>query len=80
MDRVTILLPPVTPGLYRRSLPESDGLSAWEVLDLNAIVDIDHGILDTWLGPDLRSGHVLVRTTTSSTAVAKSSHRTRSAS
>jgi cytosine/adenosine deaminase-related metal-dependent hydrolase len=46
------------PGRVDRSIDAGDALIGPGFIDLNALADIDHGILDTWPGPDLMTGHV----------------------
>jgi 8-oxoguanine deaminase len=41
-----------------RTIEAGDAIVSPGFIDLNALADIDHGILDTWPGPDLMTGHV----------------------
>jgi cytosine/adenosine deaminase-related metal-dependent hydrolase len=40
-----------------RTIDAGDSVVGPGFIDLNALSDIDHGILDTWPGPDLMTGH-----------------------
>ena len=46
------------PGAVDRSIDAGDALVGPGFVDLNALADIDHGVLDTWPGPELMTGHV----------------------
>jgi cytosine/adenosine deaminase-related metal-dependent hydrolase len=46
------------PGRVDRAIDAGDAVVGPGFVDMNALADIDHGILDTWPGPDLMSGHV----------------------
>jgi cytosine/adenosine deaminase-related metal-dependent hydrolase len=46
------------PGAVDHSIDAGDALVGPGFVDVNALADIDHGILDTWPGPDLMTGHV----------------------
>lgn len=41
-----------------RVIDAGDAVVGPGFLDMNALMDIDHGILDTWPSPDLMTGHV----------------------
>jgi 8-oxoguanine deaminase len=41
-----------------REVAAGDAIVSPGFLDMNALADIDHGILDTWPSPDLMTGHV----------------------
>jgi cytosine/adenosine deaminase-related metal-dependent hydrolase len=45
-------------GPVDRTIAAGDAVVGPGFIDLNALADIDHGILDTWPGPDLMTGHV----------------------
>jgi len=46
------------PHHVDRSIDAGDALVGPGFVDLNALADIDHGILDTWPGAELMTGHV----------------------
>jgi cytosine/adenosine deaminase-related metal-dependent hydrolase len=46
------------PGETDRSIDAGDAIVGPGFVDVNALADIDHGILDTWPGPELMTGHV----------------------
>ncbi|MCC7370109.1 MAG: amidohydrolase family protein [Chloroflexi bacterium] len=46
------------PGDVDREIAAGDALVSPGFLDMNALADIDHGILDTWPTADLMTGHV----------------------
>jgi cytosine/adenosine deaminase-related metal-dependent hydrolase len=45
------------PGAVDRTIEAGDALVGPGFVDMNALADIDHGILDTWPGPELMTGH-----------------------
>ena len=46
------------PGPVDRSIDAGDAVVGPGFVDVNALADIDHGILDTWPGAELMTGHV----------------------
>jgi cytosine/adenosine deaminase-related metal-dependent hydrolase len=46
------------PGPADRIIDAGDAIVSPGFVDTNALADIDHGILDTWPGADLMTGHV----------------------
>jgi cytosine/adenosine deaminase-related metal-dependent hydrolase len=45
-------------GVVDHSIDAGDAIVGPGFVDVNALADIDHGILDTWPGPDLMTAHV----------------------
>lgn len=45
------------PGPVDRVVQAGDAIVSPGFVHLNALAEIDHGILDTWPGPDLMLGH-----------------------
>jgi cytosine/adenosine deaminase-related metal-dependent hydrolase len=46
------------PGQVDRTVEAGDAIVSPGFIDLNALADIDHGILDTWPAPELMTSHV----------------------
>ena len=46
------------PNPVDKTIDAGDAVVGPGFVDLNAVSDIDHGILDTWPGPELMTGHI----------------------